>query len=111
MKVFNDSELEQEFACTLFKTQINANDWTKEQLIELLMQQKKGHMSDINFLLWNLRVHGIIASLVHVENGGSNDVSWDVQYLNEKIKDAHKKHIRPLVGYYLAKALSDAKEA
>ena len=40
MKIFNDSELEQEFACTLFKTQINANDWTKEQLIELLMQQK-----------------------------------------------------------------------
>ena len=110
MKIFNESDLEQEFACSVFKNEITKKDWSREQLIELLIQQKKSQMSDINFLVMNLRFHGIIASLIHVENGGSNDVCWDVQYLNENIEDNHKKHIRPLVGYYLAKAKSDAKE-
>ena len=97
MKIFNGSDLEQEFACSAFKNEITKNDWTKEQLIELLIQQNQSHISERNILIWHLKIHGIIASLIHVENGGSNDVTWDVQYLNKQIEDAYKKHIQPLV--------------
>ena len=108
MKIFNESDLEQEFACSAFKNEITKNDWTKEQLIELLIQQNQSHISERNILIWHLKIHGIIASLIHVENGGSNDVTWDVQYLNKQIEDAYKKHIQPHVGIYMAKAISDS---
>tara|TARA_B100001093_G_C26031682_1_gene678292 strand:+ start:68 stop:406 length:339 start_codon:yes stop_codon:yes gene_type:complete len=109
MKIFNESELEQEFACSAFKNEITKYDWTKEQLIDFLIQQKKSHIAERNILVRNLEIHGIIATLIHVENGGSNDVSWEMNYLNKQIEDAYKKHIQTRVGgYYMAKAISDS---
>ena len=110
MRIFNETDLEQEFAYSVFKNEITKNNLTKKQLIELLIHQKKSHMLEKNLLVWHLKVHGIIASLVHVENGGSNDVAWDVQYLNKKIEDAYKKYIQPRVGYYMLKGINDSNE-
>ena len=50
-----------------------------------------------------------IAIAVYVENGGSNDVAWDFQYLNDHLANAFKEHITPRVGYYMAKAISESK--
>ena len=106
MKIFNESQLEQEFAFSAFKSEITNNDWTREQLIELLIEQKKSHIAEINILLWHLKTHGIIASLIHVERGGPNDVQWDIQYLNKFIEKAYNKHIKYLVEHYMAKEIS-----
>ena len=107
MKIFNESQLEQEFAFSAFKSEITNNDWTKEQLIELLIQQKKSHMAEKNLLIWHLKIHGIIASLIYVEQGGTNDVTWDFQYLNKLIENAYNKHIKTLVAHYMAKEISN----
>ena len=108
MKIFNESELEQEFACSAFKNEITKYDWTKEQLIDFLIQQKKSHIAERNILVRNLEIHGIIATLRHVERGGSNDVCWDINYLNKQIEDAYKNHIQTQVAYHMAKAISPA---
>ena len=105
MENFNSLEMEQEFACSAFKSAITNNDWTKEQLIDLLIQQKKSHIAEINILLWHLKTHGIIASLIHVERGGPNDVQWDFKYLNKFIEKAYNKHIKYLVAHYMVKEI------
>ena len=106
MKNFNSLEIEQEFACSAFKSAITNNDWTREELIDLLIQQKKSHIAELNILLWHLKTHGIIASLIHVERGGPNDVQWDFQYLNKFIEKAYNKHIKYLVAHYMAKEIN-----
>ena len=106
MENFNSLEIEQEFACSAFKSAITNNDWTREELIDLLIQQKKSHIAEINILLWHLKTHGIIASLIHVERGGPNDVQWDFQYLNKFIEKAYNKHIKYLVAHYMVKKIS-----
>ena len=107
MEDFNSLEIEQEFACSAFKSAIINNDWTRDQLIDLLIQQKKSHIAEINILLWHLKTHGIIASLIHVERGGPNDVQWDFQYLNKLIEKAYNKHIKYLVAHYMVKEISN----
>ena len=66
MGIFNSLEIEQEFACSAFKSGIINNDWTREQLIELLIEQKKSHIAEINILLCHLKTHGLNASLINV---------------------------------------------
>ena len=88
MKIFNESQLEQEFACTELRAEITNSDWTKEQLIELLLQQKNSHIAEKTLLIWHLKIHGIIASLIYVEQEGTNDVTWNFQYLNKLIENA-----------------------
>ena len=61
MEDFNSLEIEQEFAYSAFKYAITNNDWTREELIDLLIQQKKSHIAEINILLCHLKTHGIIA--------------------------------------------------
>ena len=109
MKFFDNSKWEQEFALKAFTTSIESQDWTINQLKELLIQQKNIHMLMTNDLIHHLKIHGINAFCIYVENGGSNDVAWDFQYLNGHLANAFKEHITPRVGYYMAKAISEAK--
>ena len=60
-------------------------------------------------LVHHLKIHGINALFIYVENGGSNDVTWHYQYLNDNLANAFKEHITPRVGYYMAKEISEAK--
>ena len=50
MKFSNNSMLEQEFALTAFKTAIEHQDWTVDQLKEFLIREKKNHLIEINDL-------------------------------------------------------------
>ena len=109
MKLFNNSILEQEFALSAFKTAIEHQDWTVDQLKEFLIQEKKNHMVEINDLVNHLKIHGIEGFCIYVENGGSNDITWHFQYLNKHIAEAYKEYIIPRVGHYMAKEIRDSK--
>ena len=109
MKLFHYSTLEQEFALTSFKTAIEHQDWTVDQLKDFLIQEKKNHIIEINDLVNHFKIHGIEALCIYVENGGSHDVTWHFQYLNDELANAHKEHITSRVGYYMAKAIRKAK--
>ena len=109
MKLFNNSILEKEFALKAFKTAIEHQDWTVDELKEFLIQEKKNHMVEINDLVTHLKMHGIEGFCIYVENGGSNDVTWHFQYLNEHIAKAYKETITPRVGYYISKAIRESE--
>jgi len=101
--------LEQEFALTAFKTVIEHQDWTVDQLKEFLIREKKNHLIEINDLKYHLKIHGIDAVYIYAENGGLNDVTWHFQYLNERIAKAYKENITPRVGYYMSKAIHESE--
>ena len=110
MEFFNDASWEEEFAFTVFKKSIDCNELSNDELKKLLILEKKNYMIGINELVWHLKIHGINACLIHAERGGANDVTWDFQYLNHKIENAYKEHIKTRVNYYMAKKISDTKK-